>query len=137
MTTGEINKPVKIVRWIAKVLAVALAAMLMLFFIGEAATGGINSLTGLSLGEFLMFLTLLGVLAGLLLGLKWELFGGVLTIGSMAAFYLLDYLFTGDFPDGPFFLILISPSFLFLYLAFKVRPESGSSNNELSNVGSR
>jgi len=32
----------------------------------------------------------------------------------MAAFYILDFAFSGDFPRGPFFLIIALPGILFL-----------------------
>jgi hypothetical protein len=58
---------------------------------------------------------------GLLLGWKWELAGGLLTVCGVAAFYLLDYLFSGTFPRGPFFLLLASPGLLFLYCGLQAR----------------
>jgi hypothetical protein len=58
---------------------------------------------------------------GLLLGWKWELYGGLLTLCGVAAFYLLDYLFSGTLPRGPFFLIFASPSLLFLYCGLQTR----------------
>jgi hypothetical protein len=50
--------------------------------------------------------------------------GGLLTICGLAAFYLLDYLFFGTFPTGPFFLIFASPSLLFIFFGWQTRQKS-------------
>jgi hypothetical protein len=61
-----------------------------------------------------MMIAFFAVWLGLVLGWKWELLGGALAVGGLVAFYLLDFLFSGTFPRGPFFLIIASPGVLFL-----------------------
>jgi hypothetical protein len=63
-----------------------------------------------------------------LLGWKWELLGGSLTVIGLIAFYLLDFLFSGTFPRGPYFLLLASPGILFLYAGWR---KKGSRMGEL------
>jgi len=53
------------------------------------------------------------VFVGLVLAWRWEILGGSLIVLGMAAFYLLDYLFSGSFPRGLVFLLIASPGVLF------------------------
>ena len=75
-----------------------------------------------------MMVAFVAVWLGLVLGWKWELFGGLLTICGVAAFYLLDYAFSGTFPRGPFFLLFASPGLLFLYCGLQTRKKPGVEN---------
>jgi hypothetical protein len=40
--------------------------------------------------------------------------GGLVTVAAFIAFYLTNFLFSGRFPDGPYFLVFADPGFLFL-----------------------
>lgn len=104
---------VKAVRLIARILSVLSIGMILLIFMGEVvfphseAVFGVREIIALSFFPF-------GVIAGLILAWRRELLGGLVSIGSMAAFYLTLYLFDGRFPRGPFFLLLASPGILFM-----------------------
>ncbi len=124
MTTGNGSKAVRVVRWIARGFSGLAAALILIIFIGEGLTEGFLPLLRLSVREALLMIAFLAVWLGLLLGWKWELYGGLLTVCGMAAFYLFDYLFSGTFPRGPFFLILASPGLLFLYCGLRAREET-------------
>lgn len=124
MTTGNGSKAVRVVRWIARGFSGFAAALVLIIFIGEGLTEGFLPLLRLSVREALLMIAFLAVWLGLLLGWKWGLYGGLLTVCGMAAFYLFDYLFSGTFPRGPFFLILASPGFLFLYCGLRAREEA-------------
>ena len=115
------SKTVRIVRWIARVSSGLAATLILLIFIGEGLTEGFEPLLHLSVRETVMMVAFVAVWLGLLLGWKWELYGGLLTACGVAAFYLLDYLFSGTFPRVPFFLIFASPSLLFLYCGLQTR----------------
>ncbi|MGB2864680.1 MAG: hypothetical protein WBC05_15240 [Sedimentisphaerales bacterium] len=115
------SKTVPVVRWIARVSSGFAAALILLIFIGEGLTEGFEPLLHLSVRETVMMVAFVAVWLGLLLGWKWELYGGLLTACGVAAFYLLDYLFSGTFPRVPFFLIFASPSLLFLYCGLQTR----------------
>jgi len=115
------NKTVRVVRWIARVSSGFAAALILFIFIGEGLTEGFEPLLHLSIRETVMMVAFVAVWMGLLLGWKWELYGGLLTACGVAAFYLLDYLFSGTFPRVPFFLIFASPSLLFLYCGLQTR----------------
>jgi len=115
------SKTVRVVRWIARVSSGLAATLILLIFIGEGLTEGFEPLLHLSVRETVMMVAFVAVWLGLLLGWKWELYGGLLTACGTAAFYLLDYLFSGTFPRVPFFLIFASPSLLFLYCGLQTR----------------
>ena len=104
------SKTVPIIRWIARISALLAATLILLIFVGEGVP--VFRLSG---REAAMMAAFFAVWLGLLLGWKWELHGGLLVVCGMAAFYLLDYLFSGTLPRGPFFLILAFPGLLFLY----------------------
>jgi len=121
MTKENASKTVQVVRWIARVSSAITAAMILLIFIGEGLAEGFQPLLHLSVREAFMMVVFVAVWLGLLLGWKWEFYGGLLTACGVAAFYLLDYLLSGTLPKGPFFLIFASPSLLFLYCALQTR----------------
>jgi hypothetical protein len=112
---------VTIVRWIARFLALLSAGVILLFFIGEGLTQEGGSLLHLSTREASMMVAFAAVWLGLVLGWRWEVLGGLLTVGGLVAFYVLDYAFSGTLPRGPYFLILASPGLLFLYSGLRTR----------------
>jgi len=124
-TNGSIT--LRVVRWIARIYASVMAALILLIFVGEALADGFEPILHLTVRETKMMIAFFAVWLGLLLGWKWDLFGGLLTICGVAAFYLLDYVFSGTLPRGPFFLILTSPGLLFIYYGWQKRkkPQTG------------
>jgi hypothetical protein len=120
------SKAVRIVRWIARISAGLAAALILLIFVGEGLAEGVEPILHLTARETAMMVAFAAVWLGLVLGWKWELVGGLLTICGTAAFYLLDCAFSGTFPRGPFFLVLASPGLLFLYCGLQTRKKSGT-----------
>ena len=118
---ADSDRALHIVRWIARISATLAAGLILLIFVGEAVAEGFVPLTRLSVGEWAMMVAFAAIWAGLLVSWRWELFGGLLTICGLAAFYLLDYLLSASWPRGPYFLILASPAVLFLYCAWQTR----------------
>ena len=102
----------RILRTAARIYAGLAAGLILLLFIGEGWSEGFGFLLEISLRESLMLTVFALVWVGLLLGWKWELLGGILTLGGMLVFYLLDYTFSGTFPRGPFFILLAGPGLL-------------------------
>ncbi|MGB2897025.1 MAG: hypothetical protein WBB65_12765 [Anaerolineales bacterium] len=121
MTNTNGNKALRVVRWIARISSGVMAALILLIFAGEALADGFEPILHMTARETAMMIAFFAVWLGLLLGWKWELYGGLLTIFGVAAFYLLDYLFSGTLPGGPFFLIFASPSLLFIYYGWQTR----------------
>ncbi len=104
----------KILRWIARIWASLMAAMILFIFIGDAAADGIGPIFHLTFREILMMAAFLIVFVGLVLAWKWERLGGWMIVGGMLAFYSLDFAFSGAFPRGATFLIIAMPGILFL-----------------------
>lgn len=119
------SQTVNIVRWIARISAGLTAGLILIIFVGEGISEGFEPLLHLTTRETLMMVAFVAVWLGLVLGWRWELYGALLTIGGLIAFYLLDYLFSGTFPRGPFFFIFAAPSLLFLYCGLQERKIPG------------
>jgi len=115
------SKTVRVVSWIARISSGFSAVLILLIFIGEGLTEGFEPLLHLSVRETLMMVSFAALWLGLLLSWKWELYGGLLTVCGVAAFYLVDYLFTGTLPGVLLPLIFASPSLLFLYCGLQTR----------------
>jgi len=119
MTQGEESKIIKILRWVARITAALTASLILMIFVGEGLNEGFDPLLHLTGRETAMMAAFAYLWLGLLLGWKWELIGGLTSVGGLIAFYILDFSFSGTFPDGPFFLLFGAPGFLFLYLGLK------------------
>ncbi|MHC4206936.1 MAG: DUF7670 domain-containing protein [Planctomycetota bacterium] len=115
------SKTLRVVRWIARVSSGFSAALILLIFIGEGLIRGFEPLLHMSVREFLMMVAFIALWLGLLLGWKWELCGGLLTVCGVASFYLVDYLFTGTLPGVLLPLIFALPGLLYLYCGFQTR----------------
>jgi len=111
-------KTALIIRWTSRILAALLAALILLIFIGEAATGGLGLLNQLTLREKMMMAAFFTAFLGLILGWLREKLGGWLVVGGIAAFYLLDLAFSGTFPRGVTFLLIVIPGLLYLFSGY-------------------
>ena len=120
------SKLVCILRWIARTLASIMAVLILLIFVGETLGEGVQSLLHMTVRGILMMFAFFALWLGLLLGWKWEFFGGLLTLCAVIVFYTLNFLFTGIFPGGPFFLIFAFPSLLFLYCGWQNRKNTNT-----------
>ncbi len=108
------TKTRKILRWIARIWAALMAAMILFMFIGNTAMDGIGPIFYLTFRETLMMVAFLVVFVGLILAWKRECLGGWMIVGGMLAFYVLNFAFSGTFPRGATFFIIALPGILFL-----------------------
>lgn len=103
-------KPKSILRWIARLWGVASTLLLLAF-----TFGGHEHLhfTAVEAAVFLLFPV--GVVLGF--GVAWwrERFGGLITVGSLAVFYLVSGILGK--PLSPYFLLFAAPGFLHLMLS--------------------
>lgn len=58
-----------------------------------------------------------GVLVGLLVGCRWEAWGGGIAVASLAGFYIWHFVTSGRLAAGPWFVVLAGPGLLFLTTA--------------------
>lgn len=102
---------IKSVRWLARAGSVIVIALLALFVVGEGGHSTVpiraRDLAGLALFP-------LGVVLGMIVAWRHELEGSFLSLGCLAAFYVVCGLMVGNFPDGWAFIVFTSPAFLFL-----------------------
>jgi hypothetical protein len=103
------------VRWLARVLSLALATLFAAIAIG----GGLPPLRPPSV-DTLLFCLFISCYAGLLMAWRWELFGGFLSVAGIIAFYAADFANTGfgRFPGGWVFPLLLLNGLLFVSAGF-------------------
>ncbi len=84
-------------RWSARALGTALAALVVVLFVGETAGGqGPFPLSTLSSIELMMFVALAAMLIGVALAWRWDVTGGSITIAGGLSFIALDAIGSGD-----------------------------------------
>jgi hypothetical protein len=99
-------RPETVLLWAARVWGVASALLLFAF-----AFGGREHLR-FTAGEAVAFLLFpAGVVVGFAVAWRWELAGGLVTVGSLALFVLYVFAWSGRWP-GPYFLLFAAPGFL-------------------------
>ena len=109
---------IQIIRWIARILAALMVALIAFMFVGNAAADGIGPLINLTFRESLMMAAFVVVFVGLILAWKKEKLGGWLVVAGMVLFYLFDFVYSGNFPRGPFFPMIALPGILFLLVGY-------------------
>ena len=116
-TVAQVTEDVvTVTRWVARIIAVLLAGITLIFVSGadlDLAHAGTARL--LEVGAFA------AMWSGLLVAWRWEWQGGALTIAGMLAFFLLDFLFAGAVLRFWVFLIFALPAALFLYCGWHRR----------------
>ncbi len=100
-------KPEGVLRWAARGLGVASTLVLLAFVFGgqEHLRMTANEAVG-----FLFFPV--GVVAGFAVAWRREAVGGLITLGSLALFYVWMFNRDGRFPTGPYFLVFAAPGLL-------------------------
>jgi hypothetical protein len=111
------TKALTILRWTARILSILSIGVVLLFMIGE----GFN-LSGFKTKTFFMALFFpIGFYLGMMVAWKREGLGGMITVASLAAFYIVHMITSTRFPKGPTLVILALPGFLFLVYGVWIR----------------
>ncbi|MBD3169974.1 MAG: hypothetical protein GF307_10865 [candidate division Zixibacteria bacterium] len=118
----------KILRWTARILSIVSITLFAVFLFGEGDFSDIGKLKLTEITGLLFFPG--GVIVGMIVSWKTEGPGAAISLGSLAAFYILDIAITGTPPSGPFFVIFSSPAILFAIYALIVRKSRGIKSNE-------
>jgi len=111
-----------IARWIGRVWSLLALAFVLAFAFGEW-----DSAAGLSFSaqEWLLILCYpIGMAVGWVLGWWRERAGGLIILGALVAFYVIDLVTTGSPPSGPFFALLAVPAVFYLLSDLWRRPAS-------------
>lgn len=86
------------IRWLARIGSIVSAGLLLAFAFGGNEESVLSARGPEAVG--LLFFPL-GILVGMALGWRRELWGGLVTLGSLALFYLWHFRASGDFPRAP------------------------------------
>ena len=98
------------VRWLARLMSLLSLAIIALFLLAEPFKPA--NVRGREWVGFVCFP--IGVMVGLIIAWWKEGLGAAISLGSLAAFYLVYAWMMGSNIHGPWFLIFSSPAFLFL-----------------------
>ena len=101
----------QIVHWAGRLIATALALLILVFLIGE---GGPNPFKSTLLQNLQHLVFLVVVPLALLAGWRWPMAAGAALVGALGGFYLINFIGWGHWPGGAFPLFFIPPC---LYLA--------------------
>ena len=109
--------------WLARLLALAVAGLILAIFIGE----GFHP-AKLKTRDWILMVPFFVTWLGLVTGWRWEGLGGSLVVAGMAAFYLIHFVQTGfgQFPRGWAFPMIAVPGVLFLACWFGRRKLAAS-----------
>lgn len=106
-----------VIRWAARVWAVASIGLILAFIVGE----GLHP-SQIKPREWVGLLFFpVGVCAGMVLAWWREGLGGSITVGSLLVFYLVHRVTAGTFPKGWAWLAFAAPGFLFLLTWYRSR----------------
>lgn len=101
-------------RWAGRVLGLAAFALVATFLVTHLMAGEVPDPAKLTRTESVLCLTLLGALVGMLVGWRWEVVGGLLVVGGMAAFFAVERFGGGFWPTGWVIWSLPLPGVLYL-----------------------
>jgi hypothetical protein len=107
---------VTIIRWVARIIALFLAIVIVIFVSGT----GVN-LAHLQAGELARAASFFLAWLGLILAWRWDGIGGALIIAGILLFYVLDYFVTGSVLRFWLFLIFFLPGVMLLYCWWQTR----------------
>jgi hypothetical protein len=104
------SRAARALRLAARGWSVASVTLLLGFIVGEGVD--VARLSALEAAGFLFFPV--GLCVGMAVAWRRPALGGGITVGSLAAFYVLHRASAGAFPRGAAWLAFAAPGFLFL-----------------------
>jgi hypothetical protein len=97
----------QIVHWTGRVIATALALMVVVFLVGEGGPNPFKSTLFENL-QHLAFIVLVPLT--LIAGWRWPLAAGIVGAGALLTFYIMNFIGSGRWPGGAFPLFFIPPA---------------------------
>ncbi len=117
------NSLATVLRWIARIWGILSIAFILVMFIGniflETDPYQFQSEELLAFAFFPV-----GVLAGVLLGFWQEMRGGIIALGSLIIFYIVELISSGTIAKGPWFLLVAAPGLFFIAAALASREKA-------------
>lgn len=101
-----------VLRWLARITGLILAGLVLLFVVGEGPPNPVRQPFSVQLEFLAMFL----MLAGFLLGWRWEAAGGIMVVVGFAIFFATEMVVNGR-PPGRAIPLFAIPGVLFLATA--------------------
>jgi hypothetical protein len=117
------NNLESIIRWTARIWAVASLLFLSAFIFGDAERSGIWPTITEWIG-LAFFPT--GIVVGLLIAFWKEFQGGTIAVFSLMGFYIWHFAVSGKLDAGPWFALIAAPGFLFVLASLFSRPTPAS-----------
>ena len=103
-----------VLRWTGRILGLAIVALVAWFSIAHVIAGEGPNPFAMSASELGLAVTLLGAVAGMMIGWRREQVGGILIVGSMILFFAIDRFATGSWPRGWVLSSFLVPGILYL-----------------------
>jgi hypothetical protein len=103
------RKVLLVVRWSARITSLMLVALVLVFMVGEGPPNPFKQPSSVQVE----FLGMALMLAGFLLGWRWEAMGGIMAVVGFAAFFATELVVNGRPPGGAIPLFVV-PGVLFL-----------------------
>ena len=101
-----------LLRWVARISSLISILVLVMFFVGEGFDPG--RVSGRQWLGLLFFPV--GLITGFIIGWKYEIIGGAVSVLSLLAFYFIyGLLISGRLPRGWAFAVFALPAILFLF----------------------
>ena len=97
-----------VLRWLARITGLILAGLVLLFVVGEGPPNPVRQPFSVQLEFLAMFL----MLAGFLLGWRWEAVGGIVAVAGFAIFFATEMVVNGR-PPGRAIPLFAIPGLLF------------------------
>ena len=102
------NRPI---RWLARAWSLLSIGFVLLIVVGETLG---DPVLPRGIEWLLLFFFPFGGLVGLILAWRREALGGAIALGSLFAFYVVEYAASGNLAGGPWFGLIAFPGLLFL-----------------------
>ena len=101
--------------WIARILTIGLVSIVLLAFVAPDPTAANQPLTVAEIFGLALFPA--GVTLGTVAAWRWHRSGSLVAIGSLMGFYVYNYAVSGRLPSGPWFVVMVVPALLWLWLS--------------------
>ncbi len=111
-----------LLNWLGRLGAVASTFLLLQFVIGSMQSGDPlpTPVEAIGIACFPV-----GVVAGMLMGIRWPLAGAIVSLASLFLFYVWSYLVSGRLNNGPYFVLFTLPAVLYLASAWLGSSKAG------------
>jgi len=101
-------------RWAGRGLGLAASAFVGWFLVAHIAAGEGPNPRAMKPVELALFVTFFTAVAGMVVGCRWELAGGVMVVAGMLAFFLIERAAAGSWPRWGVGWALPLPGVLYL-----------------------